>query len=170
MCGLALFGAQKTHLYNNQTTPSFLFDMLKRTTIPIGVDEISEKAKAHPCSYFLQSHAAPIMLHAMTATAGMNFSGKNAWIAWQRSSKTSPRSSGVVIEQERESLMRALVKPDGLSSHRMGESSLVRTPFEAMMTPGENTPTLSWHFQTVHSLEAFPVYSQQLTYYVTIYR
>ena len=23
MCGLALFGAQKTHLYNNQTTPSF---------------------------------------------------------------------------------------------------------------------------------------------------
>jgi len=42
--GLALFGAQKTHLYNNQTTP-FLFDMLKRTTIPIGVDDISEKAQ-----------------------------------------------------------------------------------------------------------------------------
>ena len=40
-----LFGAQKTHLYNNQTTPSFLFDMLKRTTIPIGVDDISEKAQ-----------------------------------------------------------------------------------------------------------------------------
>lgn len=44
-CGLALFGAQKTHLYNNQTTPSFLFDMLKRTTIPIGVDDISEKTQ-----------------------------------------------------------------------------------------------------------------------------
>jgi len=40
-CGLALFGAQKTHLYNNQTTP-FLFDMLKPTTIKIGVDD-SEK-------------------------------------------------------------------------------------------------------------------------------
>ena len=77
------------------------------------------------------------MLHAMTPTAGMNFSGMNPWIAWQRSSKASPRSSGVVIEQERESLMRALVKPYGLSSHRMGESSSVRTaPFEAMMTPG----------------------------------
>ena len=44
-CGLALFGAQRTHLYNSQTTPSFLFDMLKRTTIPIGVDDIGEKAQ-----------------------------------------------------------------------------------------------------------------------------
>lgn len=44
-CGLALFGAQKTHLYNNQTTPSFLFDMLKRTKISIGVDDLSEKAE-----------------------------------------------------------------------------------------------------------------------------
>ena len=49
------------------------------------------------------------MLHAMTATVGMKFSGMNAWIAWQR-------SSGVIIEQEGESLMRVLVKPDGLSS------------------------------------------------------
>ena len=56
-------------------------------------------------------YEAPIMLHAMTATAGMEFSGMNTWIDWQR-----------VIEQERESLMRALVKPDGFSSHRMGES------------------------------------------------
>ena len=32
-CGLALFGAQRKHLYISQTTPSFLFDMLKRTTI-----------------------------------------------------------------------------------------------------------------------------------------
>ena len=66
------------------------------------------------------------MLHAMTATAGMKFSGMNAWIAWHRSSKASPWSSGVIIEQERESLMRALVKPDGLSSHRTGESSSLR--------------------------------------------
>ncbi len=44
-CGLALFGAQSTHLFNSQTTPSFLFDMMKRTTIPVAVDDVSEKAQ-----------------------------------------------------------------------------------------------------------------------------
>ena len=44
-CGLALFGAQSTHLYNSQTTPSHLFDVLKQTTIPIAIDDISEKAQ-----------------------------------------------------------------------------------------------------------------------------
>ena len=43
-CGLALFGAERTHLYNSQTTPSFLFETLKQTTIPLGIDDISEKA------------------------------------------------------------------------------------------------------------------------------
>ena len=44
-CGLALFGAQKSHLYNSQTTSSFLFQVLTQTTIPIGIDDISEKAQ-----------------------------------------------------------------------------------------------------------------------------
>ena len=44
-CGLALFGAQKSHPYNSQTTPSFLFQVLTQTTIPIGIDDISEKAQ-----------------------------------------------------------------------------------------------------------------------------
>ena len=39
-CGLALFGAQKSHLYNSQTTPSFLFQVLTQTTIPIGIEYI----------------------------------------------------------------------------------------------------------------------------------
>ncbi len=45
MSGLSLFGAHGTHLFNSQTTPSFLFDMLKRTTIPVAVDDVSEKAQ-----------------------------------------------------------------------------------------------------------------------------
>ena len=44
-CGLALFGAQKSHLFNSQTTSSFLFQALTQTTIPIGIDDISEKAQ-----------------------------------------------------------------------------------------------------------------------------
>ena len=45
LCGLSLFGAQDTHLMNSQTTPSYLFGTLKRTTIPIAVDDISEKTQ-----------------------------------------------------------------------------------------------------------------------------
>ena len=44
-CGLAIFGAQSTHLYNSQTTSSHLFDVLKQTTIPIAIDDISEKSQ-----------------------------------------------------------------------------------------------------------------------------
>ena len=42
-CSLALFGADKTHLFNSQTTMSFIFEMLSNTTLPIGLDDISEK-------------------------------------------------------------------------------------------------------------------------------
>ena len=44
-CGLALFRAQKSHLFNSQTTSSFLFQALTQTTIPIGIDDISKKAQ-----------------------------------------------------------------------------------------------------------------------------
>ncbi len=43
-CGLALFGAHNTHCMNNQTTPSYLFKVASKTTIPIIVDDVSEKA------------------------------------------------------------------------------------------------------------------------------
>lgn len=45
LCGLAVFGAHNSHLYNSQTTPSHLFDIMKQTTIPIAIDDISEKAQ-----------------------------------------------------------------------------------------------------------------------------
>ena len=45
LCGLALFGAHDTHLLNSQTTASYLFGALKRTTIPIAVDDINEKTQ-----------------------------------------------------------------------------------------------------------------------------
>ena len=45
LCGLALFGAYDTHLLNSQTTASYLFGALKRTTIPIAVDDINEKTQ-----------------------------------------------------------------------------------------------------------------------------
>ena len=45
LCGLSLFGAQEKHLMNSQTTPSYLFGTLKHTTIPIAVDDISEKTQ-----------------------------------------------------------------------------------------------------------------------------
>ena len=44
-CGLALFGAHDSHIYNSQTTPSHLFDVMKQTTIPIAIDDIGEKAQ-----------------------------------------------------------------------------------------------------------------------------
>ena len=42
-CALALFGAHESHFYNSQTTALFLFDVLKRTTIPAVIDDISGK-------------------------------------------------------------------------------------------------------------------------------
>ena len=42
---LLLFGTHESHFYNSQTTASFLFDVLKRTTIPVAIDDISEKAQ-----------------------------------------------------------------------------------------------------------------------------
>ena len=44
-CRLALFGADKTHFFNSQTTVSYIFDALKSTTLPIGLDDISEKGQ-----------------------------------------------------------------------------------------------------------------------------
>ena len=44
-CGLSLFGAHNTHFYNSQITPSFLFAALKQITVPIGLDDINEKAQ-----------------------------------------------------------------------------------------------------------------------------
>ena len=43
-CALALYGAHDTHACNNQTTPSYLFKAASHTTIPICVDDVSEKA------------------------------------------------------------------------------------------------------------------------------
>ena len=43
-CALALYGAHETHSCNNQTTPSYLFKAASHTTIPICVDDVSEKA------------------------------------------------------------------------------------------------------------------------------
>jgi len=34
LCALSLFGADHSHFFNSQTTPLYLFDVLKRTTIP----------------------------------------------------------------------------------------------------------------------------------------
>ena len=33
LCALSLFGADHSHFFNSQTTPSYLFNVLKRTTI-----------------------------------------------------------------------------------------------------------------------------------------
>ena len=43
-CALSMFGAHETHSCNNQTTPSYLFNAASKTTIPICVDDVSEKA------------------------------------------------------------------------------------------------------------------------------
>ena len=40
-CALSLFGAHETH---NKTTASYLFSAASKTTIPICVDDVSEKA------------------------------------------------------------------------------------------------------------------------------
>ena len=44
-CGLSVFGAERSNLFNSQTTLSFLFATLMKTTIPVGVDDVSEKAQ-----------------------------------------------------------------------------------------------------------------------------
>ena len=43
-CALSVFGAQTTHVFNSQTTPSYLFKAASKTTIPIIVDDITERA------------------------------------------------------------------------------------------------------------------------------
>ncbi len=43
-CGLALFGAHESHCFNNQSTPSYLFKILNKTTIPVVIDDITAKA------------------------------------------------------------------------------------------------------------------------------
>ena len=44
-CVLALFGVHERHFFNSQSTASFVFDVLKRTTIPVAIDDISEQAQ-----------------------------------------------------------------------------------------------------------------------------
>ena len=43
-CGLALFGAHESHCLNNQSTPSYLFKILSKTTIPVVIDDITARA------------------------------------------------------------------------------------------------------------------------------
>ena len=44
-CCLLIFGTDKTHFFNSQTTISYIFEVLSSTTLPIGLDDISEKAQ-----------------------------------------------------------------------------------------------------------------------------
>ena len=43
-CALSIYGAHESHTCNNQTTPSYLFKAASKTTIPICVDDVNEKA------------------------------------------------------------------------------------------------------------------------------
>ena len=43
-CALSVFGAHTTHTFNSQTTASYLFKAASKTTIPIVVDDVSERA------------------------------------------------------------------------------------------------------------------------------
>ena len=43
-CALSIFGAHESHTCNNQTTPSYLFKAASKTTVPICVDDVNEKA------------------------------------------------------------------------------------------------------------------------------
>ena len=43
-CSLSLYGAHDTHTCNSQTTPSYLFKSASKTTIPICVDDVSDKS------------------------------------------------------------------------------------------------------------------------------
>ena len=44
-CSLALFGADKTHFFNSQTTVSYIFEVLRNTSLPIGIDDVNEKSQ-----------------------------------------------------------------------------------------------------------------------------
>ena len=41
----SLFGAELTHMLNSQTTPSYLFETMKQTTITIIIDDINKKSQ-----------------------------------------------------------------------------------------------------------------------------
>ena len=43
-CALSLYGAGETHSCNNQTTPSYIFNAASKTTIPICIDDVSERS------------------------------------------------------------------------------------------------------------------------------
>ena len=43
-CALSVFGAHSTHTFNSQTTPSYLFNAASKTTIPIVVDDVTERS------------------------------------------------------------------------------------------------------------------------------
>lgn len=43
-CALSVFGAHNSHTFNSQTTPSYLFKAASKTTIPIIVDDVTERA------------------------------------------------------------------------------------------------------------------------------
>ena len=45
-CALALFGAHDSHSCNNQTTASYLFKVMSKTTIPVAIDDINDKGGA----------------------------------------------------------------------------------------------------------------------------
>ena len=45
LCALSIFGAQNTHFFNNQTTPSYLFDAMKKTSIPLAIDDVNERTR-----------------------------------------------------------------------------------------------------------------------------
>ena len=45
MCALSTLGAQETHNFNNQTTTSYLFEAMRHTTIPVAIDDISERSQ-----------------------------------------------------------------------------------------------------------------------------
>ena len=45
LCALSIFGAQNTHFFNNQTTPLFLFYAMKKTSIPLAIDDVNERTR-----------------------------------------------------------------------------------------------------------------------------
>ena len=42
-CAASLFGAETTRMLNSQKTPSYLFDIIKQTTITVIIDDINKK-------------------------------------------------------------------------------------------------------------------------------
>ena len=43
-CALSTFGVHESHTCNNQTTSSYIFKTASKTTVPICVDDVNEKA------------------------------------------------------------------------------------------------------------------------------